>query len=148
MRVLLLVFWFAVAVPYSAQGLTLADLLVLGTSVSTGDLVFSNFSLLGPASPSLIDVTLLPNGIRFDSGLVIPPISLSNDFAYSVTSIVPIGTSTISMSGPDIITNAVLLYSSSAILGAIELAGNSSETISFPSSSPLVTLHHLSGTGP
>jgi hypothetical protein len=149
MRVLFLAFWFAVVLPvYSAQALTVADLLVPGTTASTGDLVFGNFSLIGPAGPSFIDVTLLPNGIRFDSPLVIPPTSLSNDFAYSVTSTVPLGMTTISMSGPDSITDSVLLYSSSAILGAIELAGNSSETISFPSSSPIVTLHHLSGTGP
>jgi hypothetical protein len=62
MRVLLLVSWFFVAVPYSAQALTLADLLVPGTTASAGDLVFSNVSLLGPANPSLIDVTLLPMG--------------------------------------------------------------------------------------
>lgn len=148
MRVLLLVFWFFVAVPYSAQALTLADLLVPGTSASAGDLVFSNVSLLGPANPSLIDVTLLPNGIRFDSPLAIPATSLSNDFAYSVTSTTPLGMSTISMSGPDSITDSILLYSSSAILGTLELAGDSSETMFFPSSSPLVTLHHLSGTGP
>jgi len=149
MRVLFLAFWFAVVLPlYSAQALTLADLLVPGMSVSTGDLVFGNFSLIGPANPSLGDVILLSNGIRFDSPLVIPPTSLSNDFAYSVTSTAPLGMTTISMSGPDSITDSVLLYSSSAILGAIELAGDSSETISFPSSSALVTLHHLSGTGP